>query len=109
MAIAPSPLFIGSELKVSDSNSMLAPSTLELYSSRLVLSIHQDPLGARGRRIHHDATGHNGAFMDVYARPLSRSRVALLLLNRSGKNETFSIDTVDVMSRLNSKFEASMG
>jgi alpha-galactosidase len=72
------PLFIGTDV------TRLTGHSLDAYLNHdLITKVHQDPLGAQGRRIRSD-----GADVEVWACALSGGRAAAVLLNGAGAGGT---------------------
>ncbi|CAH2073537.1 unnamed protein product [Thlaspi arvense] len=69
-ALAKAPLLIGCDLRSMDK------ATFELLSNKEVIAINQDKLGIQGKKVKKDGD------LEVWAGPLSKKRVAVILWNR---------------------------
>jgi alpha-galactosidase len=68
------PLLLGNDLR------QMGNSTLEIISNSEVIALNQDPLGVQGYKRTSDKDG-----LEVWAGPLSRGHVAVVLFNRSSR------------------------
>jgi alpha-galactosidase len=85
-AILNAPLMLGNDL------STLPDWLLAILTDPVMLAVQADFAGVQGRRaVHGD--------VDVWAKPMTDARVALLLLNRGDENATADVDDT-VLSRL---------
>ncbi|KAL0728432.1 hypothetical protein Bca4012_024525 [Brassica carinata] len=69
-ALAKAPLLIGCDLRSMDT------VTFELLSNKEVIAVNQDKLGIQGKKVKKDGD------LEVWAGPLSKKRVAVILWNR---------------------------
>ncbi|XP_023637470.1 alpha-galactosidase 2 isoform X2 [Capsella rubella] len=69
-ALAKAPLLIGCDLRSMDKG------TFELLSNKEVISVNQDKLGIQGKKVKKEGD------LEVWAGPLSKKRVAVILWNR---------------------------
>uniref|UniRef100_M0ZV96 Alpha-galactosidase n=1 Tax=Solanum tuberosum TaxID=4113 RepID=M0ZV96_SOLTU len=75
------PLIIGCDVR------NITADTLKILSNKEVIAVDQDPLGVQGRRVY--ASGPDGC-QQVWAGPLSRNRLAMVLWNRCSKAATIT-------------------
>jgi alpha-galactosidase len=68
------PLLLGNDLRQMEN------STLEIISNSEVIALNQDPLGVQGYKRTSDKDG-----LEVWAGPLSKGHVAIVLFNRSSR------------------------
>ncbi|KAK4428213.1 Alpha-galactosidase [Sesamum alatum] len=77
-ALVKAPLLIGCDIRSMDSE------TLGLLTNKEVIAINQDKLGIQGKKIKKDGD------LEVWGGPLSRNRIAIVLLNRGASQATIT-------------------
>lgn len=75
-AMMASPLIAGNDL------AAMSPATHDILTNREVIAVNQDPLGIQGHRLRQDGD------LEIWGKPLSGGRQALLLLNRGAQPAT---------------------
>lgn len=83
-AMLASPLLIGADLR------KIRPEDVETLKNPGVIAINQDPLCIPAKRIHTDKYGH-----DLWVRPLSDFRWAVLIVSRSNNTLNFGFSLED--------------
>ncbi|CAN1846298.1 unnamed protein product [Linum perenne] len=83
-AIAKSPLILGCDV------TSMSPDTVKILSNKEVIAVNQDKLGVQGKRVKRKGD------LEVWAGPLSRKRVAVLLLNRGNSKATVAASWSDI-------------
>ncbi|KDP20924.1 hypothetical protein JCGZ_21395 [Jatropha curcas] len=78
-ALMKAPLLIGCDVRSA------SRQTLSILRNKEVIDVNQDPLGVQGRKI------RSKAALEIWAGPLSRKRVVVVLLNRSGSRAPISV------------------
>ncbi|EEF43220.1 alpha-galactosidase/alpha-n-acetylgalactosaminidase, putative [Ricinus communis] len=78
-ALMKAPLLIGCDVRSA------SKQTLRILGNKEVIDVNQDPLGIQGRKI------RSGAGLEIWAGPLSRKRIVILLWNRSGSKAPISV------------------
>ncbi|KAJ9168894.1 hypothetical protein P3X46_020373 [Hevea brasiliensis] len=78
-ALMKAPLLIGCDVRSA------SRQTLRILGNKEVIDVNQDPLGVQGRKI------RSKAGLEIWAGPLSRKRVVVVLLNRSGSRAPISV------------------
>ncbi|CAA3005340.1 alpha-galactosidase 3-like [Olea europaea subsp. europaea] len=82
-ALMKAPLLIGCDVR------NMSAETLEIISNEEVIAVNQDPLGVQGRKVY--AYGPDGCYQ-VWAGPLSGSRLVVALWNRCSKIATITVN-----------------
>ncbi|XP_059661624.1 alpha-galactosidase-like isoform X2 [Cornus florida] len=83
-ALAKAPLLIGCDIRSLDS------VTYKLLSNKKVIAVNQDKLGVQGKKVKKNGN------LEVWAGPLSRNRVALVLWNRGASKATITAHWSDI-------------
>jgi alpha-galactosidase len=83
-AISKAPLLIGCDVRDISNN------TYKILSNKEVIDVNQDPLGIQAKKVKKDGD------LEVWAGPLSKSRIVVLLLNRSVIKSTISAYWADL-------------
>ncbi|KAF6143092.1 hypothetical protein GIB67_041160 [Kingdonia uniflora] len=90
-ALMKAPLLIGCDVR------NMTKETSEILSNEEVIAVNQDPLGVQGRKVHTEGKEN---CKQIWAGPLSKNRVAVVLWNRcaeavtiTAKWETLGFDT----------------
>lgn len=78
-AVMKAPLLIGCDVRSASSE------TLAILGNKEVIDINQDPLGVQARKI------RSVSDLEVWAGPLSRKRLVVVLWNRSGSAATIAV------------------
>ncbi|KAJ4838626.1 Alpha-galactosidase 2 [Turnera subulata] len=78
-ALMKAPLLIGCDVRSASGQ------TLNILKNKEVIDVNQDSMGVQGRKI------RSKAGLEVWAGPLSRKRVAIVLWNRSGSRAAISV------------------
>ncbi|KAG6476925.1 hypothetical protein ZIOFF_066173 [Zingiber officinale] len=81
-ALMKAPLLVGCDVR------NMTAETLEILSNKEVIAVNQDPLGIQGRKIY--SQGNDGC-SQVWAGPLSESRVVVALWNRCSEVVTITV------------------
>jgi len=79
-AMLAAPLMAGNDL------DHMTPAIHDILTNKEVIAVDQDPLGIGGRRVHHASDG-----WDIWLKPLTGGRQAVLLLNRGGRDPTMTV------------------
>jgi alpha-galactosidase len=79
-AMLAAPLIAGNDL------DHMTPETLAILTNRDVIAVDQDPLGYEGTRVAHE----DGE--DIWMKPLTGNRIAVVLLNRGASERTMRVD-----------------
>jgi len=79
-AMLAAPLMAGNDL------DHMTPAIHDILTNKEVIAVDQDPLGIGGRRVHHASDG-----WDIWLKPLTGGRQAVLLLNRGGRDQTMTV------------------
>jgi hypothetical protein len=87
--ILPSPLMFGGNVPALGTDAT-GPWTTALLANEEVLAIDQDALGARGRRLRHDAS------TEVWTRPLAGGRTAVALFNRGSQDAAMTVSLAEL-------------
>ncbi|XP_022146795.1 alpha-galactosidase 3-like isoform X2 [Momordica charantia] len=82
-ALMKAPLLIGCDVR------NMTEETLEILSNEEVIAVNQDPFGVQGRKV--KVLGKDGC-LEVWAGPLSGSRLAVVLWNRCSVASTITTD-----------------
>ncbi|CAI9768266.1 unnamed protein product [Fraxinus pennsylvanica] len=82
-ALMKAPLLIGCDVR------NMTAETFEIISNEEVIAVNQDPLGVQGRKVY--AYGPDGCYQ-VWAGPLSGSRLVVALWNRCSKITTITVN-----------------
>lgn len=93
-AISKAPLLIGCDVRNA------SKATLEIIGNKEVIAVNQDPLGVQAKKVRWEGD------LEVWAGPLSRYRVAVLLVNRGSWRIAITARWDDVGIPLNSLVEA---
>jgi alpha-galactosidase len=83
-AISKAPLLVGCDVRDISNN------TYKILSNKEVIDVNQDPLGIQAKKVKKDGD------LEVWAGPLSKSRIVVLLLNRSVIKSTISAYWADL-------------
>ncbi|KAG6476934.1 hypothetical protein ZIOFF_066184 [Zingiber officinale] len=81
-ALMKAPLLVGCDVR------NMTAETFEILSNKEVIAVNQDPLGIQGRKIY--SQGNDGC-SQVWAGPLSESRVVVALWNRCSEVVTITV------------------
>ena len=84
-AILAAPLMAGNDL------DHMTPAIHDILTNKEVIAVDQDPLGIEGQRVHHASDG-----WDIWVKPLTGGRQAVLLLNRGGRDQTMTVKWSDL-------------
>jgi alpha-galactosidase len=68
----------------------ISGTALAVYKNTEIIAIDQDPLCGYGQRYQHIAQG--GDFIDVWAKPLTLNRVAIVVVNRAATTQSFTVN-----------------
>jgi len=79
-AMLAAPLMAGNDLE------RMTPAIHDILTNREVIGVDQDPLGIEGRRVHHGSDG-----WDIWVKPLTGNRQAVLLLNRGEREQAMTV------------------
>jgi alpha-galactosidase len=79
-AMLAAPLMAGNDL------DHMTPEIRDILTNKEVIAVDQDSLGVEGRRVRHTSDGQ-----DVWVKPLSGGRQAVLLLNRSARDQSMTV------------------
>ncbi|XP_009351606.2 alpha-galactosidase 1 isoform X2 [Pyrus x bretschneideri] len=93
-AISKAPLLLGCNV------GNITKETMEIIANKEVISVNQDRLGVQAKKVRLQGN------REVWAGPLSGYRVALLLVNRSRKRDSFTAHWDDIGIPTNSVVEA---
>ncbi|XP_050132985.1 alpha-galactosidase 1-like isoform X6 [Malus sylvestris] len=93
-AISKAPLLLGCNV------GNITKETMDIIANKEVISVNQDPLGVQAKKVRLQGN------REVWAGPLSGYRVALLLVNRSRKRDSFTAHWDDIGIPTNSVVEA---
>lgn len=83
-ALAKAPLLVGCNIQAMDN------TTYELISNSEVIAVNQDKLGVQGKKV------KSNNDLEVWAGPLSKNKVAVVLWNRSSSNATVTASWSDI-------------
>ncbi|GMG98944.1 hypothetical protein Nepgr_000784 [Nepenthes gracilis] len=83
-AISKAPLLIGCDVR------NLTKETIEIIGNSEVIAVNQDPLGVQAKKVRMEGD------REVWAGPLSRYRVALLLINRAALRTSITANWDDI-------------
>ncbi|KAL9809737.1 Alpha-galactosidase 2 [Arabidopsis thaliana] len=83
-ALAKAPLLIGCDLRSMDK------VTFELLSNKEVIAVNQDKLGIQGKKVKKEGD------LEVWAGPLSKKRVAVILWNRGSASANITARWADI-------------
>ncbi|KAJ4844257.1 Alpha-galactosidase 2 [Turnera subulata] len=83
-ALAKAPLLIGCDLRTMNNE------TYDILSNKEVIAVNQDKLGIQGKKVKKDGD------LEVWAGPLSKGRVAVVLWNRSSSKSTVTAYWSDI-------------
>lgn len=83
-ALAKAPLLIGCDIRAIDN------VTLELLGNKEVIAVNQDKLGIQGKKVKKDGD------LEVWAGPLSKNRVAVVLWNRGSSKAAITAYWSDI-------------
>ncbi|CAI0540744.1 unnamed protein product [Linum tenue] len=83
-ALAKAPLLIGCDVR------SMSNETYEILTNSEVIAVNQDQLGVQGKKVNKDGD------LEVWAGPLSKNRVALVLWNRGSSPATVTAQMADV-------------
>ncbi|CAL9243841.1 unnamed protein product [Arabidopsis halleri] len=83
-ALAKAPLLIGCDLRSMDN------VTFELLSNKEVIAVNQDKLGIQGKKVKQDGD------LEVWAGPLSKKRVTVILWNRGSVSAKITARWADI-------------
>ncbi|KAM0961032.1 hypothetical protein PS2_020150 [Malus domestica] len=92
-AISKAPLLLGCNV------GNITKETMDIIANKEVISVNQDPLGVQAKKVRLQGN------REVWAGPLSGYRVALLLVNRSRKRDSFTAHWDDIGIPTNSVVE----
>jgi alpha-galactosidase len=84
-AMLAAPLMAGNDL------DHMTPETHDTLTNKEVIAVDQDSLGIEGRRVHHASDGQ-----DIWVRPLADHSLAVLLLNRAGRDQGMTVKWTDL-------------
>jgi alpha-galactosidase len=84
-AMLAAPLMAGNDL------DHMTPAIHDILTNKEAIAVDQDPLGIEGRRVHHASDG-----WDIWVKPLTGGRQAVLLLNRGGRDQTMTVKWSDL-------------
>jgi alpha-galactosidase len=79
-AMLAAPLMAGNDL------DHMSPEIHDILTNKEVIAVDQDSMGVEGRRVHHASDGQ-----DIWVKPLSGGRQAVLLLNRSPRDQGMTV------------------
>ncbi|KAL9432504.1 hypothetical protein AB3S75_027523 [Citrus x aurantiifolia] len=88
-ALAKAPLLIGCDVRAMDK------ITFEILGNKEVIAVNQDKLGVQGKKVKKEGD------LEVWAGPLSRNRVAVVLWNRGSSKATVTANWSDIGLKLN--------
>ncbi|CAN1275269.1 unnamed protein product [Linum perenne] len=83
-ALAKAPLLIGCDVR------SMSNETYEILSNTEVIAVNQDKLGVQGKKVKKDGD------LEVWAGPLSRDRVAIVMWNRGSSKATITVQWSDL-------------
>ncbi|KAG6741165.1 hypothetical protein POTOM_056654 [Populus tomentosa] len=83
-ALAKAPLLIGCDVRT------MSDETLEMLSNREVVAVNQDKLGVQGNKV------KNNGDLEVWAGPLSNTKIAVVLWNRGSSRATVTAYWSDI-------------
>ncbi|KAK2456303.1 alpha-galactosidase [Trifolium repens] len=83
-ALAKAPLLIGCDIQAMDN------TTYELITNSEVIAVNQDKLGVQGKKV------KSNNDLEVWAGPLSKNKLAVILWNRSSSNATVTASWSDI-------------
>ncbi|CAN1769881.1 unnamed protein product [Linum perenne] len=83
-ALAKAPLLIGCDVR------SMSNGTYEILSNTEVIAVNQDKLGVQGKKVKKDGD------LEVWAGPLSRDRVAIVMWNRGSSKATITVQWSDL-------------
>jgi len=83
-ALAKAPLLIGCDVR------SMSNETYEILSNTEVIAVNQDKLGVQGKKVKKDGD------LEVWAGPLSRDRVAVVMWNRGSSKATITVQWSDL-------------
>ncbi|KAK2402495.1 alpha-galactosidase [Trifolium repens] len=83
-ALAKAPLLIGCDIQAMDN------TTYELITNSEVIAVNQDKLGVQGKKV------KSNNDLEVWAGPLSKNKLAVILWNRSSSNATVTTSWSDI-------------
>jgi len=84
-AMLAAPLMAGNDL------DHMTPATHDILTNKEVIAVDQDPLGIEGRRVHHASDGQ-----DIWVKPLSGGRQAVLLVNRGARDQGITVKWAEI-------------
>ncbi|XP_045794191.1 alpha-galactosidase-like [Trifolium pratense] len=83
-ALAKAPLLVGCDIQAMDN------TTYELITNSEVIAVNQDKLGVQGKKV------KSNNDLEVWAGPLSKNKLAVVLWNRSSSNATVTASWSDI-------------
>ena len=84
-AMLAAPLMAGNDL------DHMTPAIHDILTNKEVIAVDQDPLGVEGHRIRHASDGQ-----DIWVKPLSGGRQAVLLVNRGARDQGITVHWTDL-------------